>query len=166
MKIEDNFLDQEKFDELQILMMGKDFAWYYNDTIDYKRQKDKFQFTHMFYDEAAPRSSFINQINSIFEIIDPISLIRIKANLLTRTSNIVENAFHTDKSILPEEKLKHLTTSIFYMNTNNGYTEFESGERVESVANRMIVFPANLKHRGTSCTDEKIRIVINFNYFK
>ena len=57
------------------------------------------------------------------------------------------------------------TTSIFYMNTNNGYTEFENGAKVESVENRMVVFPAEMKHRGTSCTDKKIRVVINFNYF-
>ena len=64
------------------------------------------------------------------------------------------------------EKLKQWTTAIFYINTNNGYTEFEDGTRVESVANRIVNFPANLKHRGTRCTDQKIRIVINFNYFK
>ena len=52
------------------------------------------------------------------------------------------------------------------MNTNDGYTEFEDGTKVESVANRLVTFPANLKHTGTSCTDEKTRIVINFNYFK
>ena len=50
------------------------------------------------------------------------------------------------------------------MNTNNGYTEFENGVKIESVANRLITFPAGMKHRGTSCTDKKIRVVINFNY--
>ena len=65
-----------------------------------------------------------------------------------------------------EEKLKQLTTSIFYVNTNNGYTKFEDGTKVESVANRMVIFPSNMKHIGTSCTDEKTRVVINFNYFK
>ena len=50
------------------------------------------------------------------------------------------------------------------MNTNNGYTEFENGTTVESEENRMVVFPAEMKHRGTSCTDKKIRVVINFNY--
>ena len=69
-------------------------------------------------------------------------------------------------SNMSEEKLKQWTTSIFYVNTNNGYTEFEDGTKIESVANRMVTFPTNLKHRGTSCTDEKIRVVINFNYFK
>ena len=116
----------------------------------------------------------------ILDKINPISLWRIKANLLTKTSNIVENAYHHDissfddenrKTIFPE-KLKQLTTSIFYVNTNNGYTEFQDGRiamentKIKSVANRLVTFPASLKHRGTSCTDEKIRVVINFDYFK
>ena len=45
-------------------------------------------------------------------------------------------------------------------------TIFEDGKKVESVANRMLTFPANMKHTGTSCTDEKTRVVINFNYNK
>jgi len=95
--------------------------------------------------------------------IDPIKLWRIKANLLTRTSNIIENEFHQDAG--KHEKLsKQWTTAIFYMNTNNGYTEFEDGTKVESVANRIVIFPTNTKHRGTSCTDERTRVVINFNY--
>ena len=61
--------------------------------------------------------------------------------------------------------LKQSTTSIFYMNTNNGYTKFEDGTKIESVANRLVSFPSNMKHKGSSCTDEKIRVVINFNYF-
>ena len=65
-----------------------------------------------------------------------------------------------------KEKLKQLTTAIFYANTNNGYTKFENGLIVESVANRMVFFSADMKHTGTSCTDEKTRVVINFNYFK
>ena len=52
------------------------------------------------------------------------------------------------------------------MNTNNGYTKFEDGTKVESVANRLVTFPASMMHTGTSCTDKKIRIVINFNYME
>ena len=93
---------------------------------------------------------------------------RIKANLLTRTSTIVENEFHTDIGTLVKkpEKLAQWTTSILYINTNNGYTKFEDGTKVESVANRLLTFPANMKHAGTSCTNERVRVVINFNYFK
>ena len=166
MKIEDNYIDQEKFDELQNLMLGSDFSWYYNSYIDYKTEKEKeFQFTHTFYKKHVSTSSFLEKLNPIVDIIKPIVIWRIKANLLTRTPNIVENAFHVDMH-MSEEKIKQWTTSIFYINTNNGHTKFEDGSIVESVANRMVTFPANLKHRGTSCTDEKIRVVINFNYFK
>ena len=166
MKIEDNFLKQEKFDKLQKLMGEPSlFPWFYNEIIVFEDDVDKFQFIHVFYDKYMPLSSCSNELDSIINIIQPLTIYRIKANLLTRTSNIIENQFHVDIGI-SEEKLKQLTTAIFYVNTNNGYTKFEDGTKVESVANRMVTFPSNLKHRGTSCTDEKTRVVINFNYFK
>jgi hypothetical protein len=166
MKIEDNFLRKKEFNKLQTIMMGGDYAWFYSSTIDSNEDVDKFQFTHMFYLDYAPKSVFCEKLYPIFNKIQAVSIFRIKANLLTRTPNIVENEFHVDINDIPEEKLKQLTTSIFYINTNNGYTKFEDGTKVESVANRMVTFPANMKHTGTSCTDEKIRVVINFNYFK
>ena len=173
MWIEDDFLDQKEFDKLQDLMLSPDFAWYYNPTIDFENTLgDKFQFIHFFYKAFTPTSSNIKIINPVLAKIDAVSLWRIKANLLTKTSNIIENEFHVDMDMMSEEKQKQWTTSIFYINTNNGYTEFQDGRiamentKVESVANRMVTFPANLKHYGTSCTDEKTRVVINFNYFK
>ena len=166
MKIEDNFLDQKDFEELQKFLMGNMFPWYYNSIIDFYEDEDKYQFIHVFYDNYAPTSSVIENINPILAKVGPLSIWRIKANLLTKTSNIVENSFHIDNNFLSKEKLKQWTTSIFYVNTNNGYTEFDDGKNVESIANRLVTFPANMKHTGTSCTDEKTRVVINFNYFK
>ena len=167
MKIEDDFLSQKEFDLLQTFIMGETFAWFYKPTIDYQddvNDVNKFQFVHMFYFDFAACSPFLEKLQSILEIINPVSLLRIKANLLTKTPNIIENEFHVD-TLLPEEKLKQWVTSIFYVNTNNGYTKFEDGTKVESVANRLVTFPSNMKHTGTSCTDEKTRVVINFNYF-
>ena len=57
-------------------------------------------------------------------------------------------------------------TGIYYVNSNDGYTEFkESGTKVESVANRMVTFPSQTLHSGTSCTNATRRIAINFVYF-
>ena len=164
MKIEDNFLDQEEFIKLQTFMMDGGFAWHYNDGIDDERILNKFQFIHMFYSCSMPVSPFLEKMQPIFDKIQSISLFRIKANLLTKTPTIVENEFHVDIDKMPEERLKQWTNSILYMNTNNGYTKFEDGTKVESVANRMVTFPADTKHTGTSCTDERTRVVINFNY--
>ena len=58
-----------------------------------------------------------------------------------------------------------MTTAIYYLNTNNGFTKFENGDKVNSVANRIVIFDSNLKHTGTSCTDSYARLLINFNYF-
>ena len=166
MKIEDNFLKQEDFDKIQKLMMEPSpFPWFYADRIVFEDDVDKFQFIHAFYDNHMPMSPFSNELDSIINIIQPFSIVKIRAKLLTRTPEIVESTFHVDIPLL-EENLKQWTTSIFYINTNNGYTKFEDGTIVESVANRMLSFPANMKHCGTSCTNERRRIVINFNYFE
>ena len=166
MKIEDDFLKQEDFDKIQKLMdEPSPFPWFYADRIVFEDDVDKFQFIHAFYDNHMPMSPFSNELDSIINIIQPFSIVKIRAKLLTRTPEIVESTFHVDIP-LSEENLKQWTTSIFYINTNNGYTKFEDGTIVESVANRMLSFPANMKHCGTSCTDERRRIVINFNYFE
>ena len=52
------------------------------------------------------------------------------------------------------------------MNTNNGYTTFKDGTKVDSVANRMIIFDSELDHTGTTCTDQKSRVIINFNFLE
>ena len=57
-----------------------------------------------------------------------------------------------------------MTTVAFYVNTNNGYTEFQIGAKVKSVANRAAIFDSNLVHGGHTATDQKTRVMINFNY--
>ena len=167
----DNFLNPDDFLDIQKIMLGEECPWYYMENIDTLDDVDKFQFIHAFYDNHMPMSPFTNELDSIINIIQPFSIVKIRAKLLTRTPEIVETSFHVDLP-LPEEKLRQWTTSIFYVNTNDGYTEFQDGRiementKVKSVANRMVSFPANLRHRGTSCTNERKRVVINFNYFK
>ena len=59
----------------------------------------------------------------------------------------------------------NMMTAIYYVNSNNGYTEFEDGTKVDSVRNRLVTFPSSMKHRGVSQTDTRTRMVINFNWF-
>ena len=173
-KIEDNFLNQSEFHSIQEIMMGSAFPWFYSDGI-VTAVDGKFQFTHLFYQDSyqfcqhsGPQSENLKMLMPVINALPILTAWRIKANLLTRTSTIVENEFHTDIGTLVKkpEKLAQWTTSILYINTNNGYTKFEDGTKVESVANRLLTFPANMKHAGTSCTNERVRVVINFNYFK
>ena len=70
--------------------------------------------------------------------------------------------FHTDYEDKRKDKM---TTSILYMNTNNGGTKFEDGTFVNSLANRMVTFDCLTKHAPVSCTDKDRRIVVNINYY-
>ena len=171
-KIVNNLLEVELFEDLVWHMMGAEFPWYYCPHIDYEGENfglTNFQFEHWFYFTSYDHkvSAQLDLMHPIIEYIDPIALWRIKANLLTNTSEVFENSYHIDIGNLKDEptKLSQWTTSIYYLNTNNGYTKFEDGTIVESVANRLVTFPANLMHTGTTCSDEKTRVVINFDYF-
>ena len=166
MKIVDNFLSEHEFNEIEFMMMGHAFEWYYSDGQNYEHEDDLFMFNHLFH---KPGTKFGDQYigsakNSChYHLIEPClkkfgskDVRRIKANLTPRQSDPVCSGFHIDYS--------NITTAIYYLNTNNGYTEFGTGEKVESVANRAVIFDSNLEHQGVGCTDQKRRVVINFNY--
>ena len=167
-EIKDNFLDEYEFDKLEKVMMYPYLPWYYQDRIVSEDEDGyQFMFCHLFYQTPQGASSdyMLPHLESTIDIVSPLSLYRIKANLLTRTKTIVKNTMHQDMHGMSDRVKKQWTTGLFYMNTNNGYTEFKDGTIVESVANRFCSFPADTFHRGTSCTDQNIRVVINFNYF-
>jgi hypothetical protein len=87
------------------------------------------------------------------------SIVKIKANLMMKTTSQQVFKFHKD---CPWDF--KWWTAIFYVNTNDGKTIFEKGQEIESRENRLILFDGRLKHAGTTSTDSKRRILINFNY--
>ena len=172
-KIIENFLPREHFDTLRDMIAGETFPWYFNKTksagkeMNENEDSSPGQFFHIVYAAPAPTSQFFEPYFwPIMEQLGFSLIARIKANLNHRLPYAFTSDFHVD--IAPEQKntMHQMTTSILYVNTNNGYTEFEeSGRRVESVANRLVTFPANTVHRGITQTDTQVRILINFNYF-
>lgn len=157
MKIYDNFLDKEVFLKINKKLMGEDFFWNYSNGIDYDNQPDLFQFCHVFYDYNNPIIRPVLQ--KIKFIKKDINFLRVKCNLNPKTSEHIQlGEYHND--------IKNVTTAIYYVNTNNGYTSFENGETIKSIENRLVIFDSNIKHVGFSCTDKKIRLVININFEK
>lgn len=151
----DNFLDYSDFKKLEEQVMGFLFPWNYYEGIVLP-DDGKYQFTHCFYNEYEPRSQYWPLVQPVFKSLGACSILRCKANLLHRTSEIQVNDFHTD--------YPNCITAILYMSTNNGYTIFRDGTKIDSVSNRLVVFDSNLEHAGTTCTDLNRRVVINFNY--
>ena len=157
MKIIDNFLPEEEFKSIQSLMMGGQFNWFYAEGLSY-RDDESYQMVHMFFQpEVGSNSEYLPMWSNFMTKVEAKKCARIKANMTFKTSEPEPSLYHTD--------FEDMKTAIFYINTNNGYTEFENGVRVNSVANRVCIFNSNLNHRGVTHTEgDQQRIVVNFNY--
>jgi hypothetical protein len=161
-EIIDNFLEKEDFENIKNLIMGPNFPWYYRDGVVEKEndKKNKFQFSHLFYTNNSPTSTLLNELSPILLKINAISLLHVKANLNPRLDILFEHGFHTDYT----DPILNQRTAVFYLNTNNGYTLFEDGTKIESVENRLVSFKTSIPHTGSTCTDANRRVLINFNY--
>ena len=170
-QIIDNFLPEEEFNNIYNLLMGTGMLWNYSDAVDYEGDdEDRFKFAHTFFHSPQGFISPLSDVVKPFvkELKSEI-LIGIRANLTFKAKNNNENRFHYDHSYagasLSDGTLISYT-AIYYVNTNNGYTLFEDGNfKVDSVANRMVIFDSSKLHKAIDCTDEKTRVLINFNYF-
>ena len=168
-KVFDDFLSEDEFFKLNSQITSFSFPWYVTSVINDGANDDKLscnekhnmQLVHIFYRDLCPQSESINFLFPLIEIIKPKSLISIKANLNFKSTDIIEHGFHNDWSFSKETKHK---TGIFYLNTNNGYTKFSDGTKVESIQKRLLLFDPSKTHNSTSCTDAKVRVNINFNY--
>ncbi len=167
MIIKDKFLLPEVFEPIFKIMTSSNFSWFYqkSQTIN-KEKKDDPYFSHIFYGDNTPRSNHYEDVISpiLFTLSNVKSLLFVRANLYLKKDKVYSSCFHTDDCD-DVNKYNH-KTAIFYINKNDGYTEFESGEKVESLSNRLLIFDASLKHRAVSQVTEDRRIVININYIE
>ena len=160
----DNFLSDNDFKVVQENLLYR-ITWKYEEFVDYQNEEgDNFQFTHSFFKNNQIDSQHINLIKPILDKLRVKEYFRIKANLQTKTHKIQTNNFHTD--ITGNWGVIPYTTSIFYVNSNDGYTVFEDGTKVNSVANRICIFPHWMKHSGTTCTNANRRIALNLNFVR
>ena len=168
-KIIDDLLDNNSFQELNLTLLPSTedarLPWYFGSIITGENIDDlkNHQFTYVFY-KGYPEF-FLDQN---YPLIDPIlrkipdlyQLVRIKANLQLHSEEKYISGWHWDDSI-KQTPVKNAFVGIFYLNTNNGYTELDDGTRVDCVANRLLLFPNEMKHRGVSTNATRIKSVIN-----
>ena len=151
-------------------MTSSGFQWFYNHSVEFDSSNYggydlNYYFTHMFMVSRGHDDKYIHSTSDWFDILTPIigvlkpkSLIRVKGNMYPSTPKIIHHKNHVD--LTHEHK-----GAIFYVNTNNGVTALEDGTEIESIENRLLLFDSSKKHNSTSCTDAKVRVNINFNYF-
>ena len=174
MKVIDDFLKPNDAFGLAQHVNNVEFPWYFNPYINYPQdsgeesKKQEFQFVHNIYvlnrGILDSNNQFANNVLKSFQNSEMgvTSFIRVKANLTTQTKKPYQADYHEDLDIFTEAGLSY-KTAIYYVNTNNGYTKFENGGKVECVRNRLVIFDGKERHTSVSCTDDKRKNVINFN---
>ena len=165
--IKDNFLPIREFEQMHSELMAWNFPWYTSKVVNDNDQNvgNNMQFTHLFYERYSPVDDTINILHPVLRIIQPISIFKIKANIMPNQGKVIEHGYHHDVTDSEFHPIKdHMKTSILYMNTNNGFTKFEDGTIIEAGANRFVTFPNHTEHTGTTTSDSDYRLVINFNY--
>ena len=165
MEVVGDFLDIDDFTHLKNTMEGLYFPWFWNPrTTAYDNTP---QLIHNFIFKGKVNSPHLNLLeeSKLFEKLGSTYIARCKANLNYKTIENNVGSFHTDFFYDSGDSMEGITTSILYINTNNGGTQFSDGTRVKSVANRLVKFDCSQEHASVSCTDEDRRILININYF-
>ena len=155
MKIIDNFLETTEFNNINKTFHLSNFPWYF---MPFKVHEgdDNYQFYHLFIAKGKVLSKHFDILHPVLKKLGVKEIIRIKANLTLKQKEHIKSDMHID--------FKDCKTAIFYLNTNNGYTLFDKGDKIHSQENRIVEFDSNLKHCAVDHTDTKYRIVINFNY--
>jgi hypothetical protein len=160
----DNFLEEQDFRQVREIFLGTELPWYYYDFKVSEQESSRnvlceSQMVHLFYNHFTP-SQYYPVVAPIVRGLNAVSLIKVKANMTPAWSSIERFDSHVDNSFNAAK------TAVFYVNSNDGYTEFvETGDRVESVENRIVIFPSNTSHLGTTHTNAKTRVVVNINFF-
>jgi hypothetical protein len=169
MKVVDNVLSESDFKIIKDYFTGSMIVPYYlTDTLESPPKEsylDCFQFVHMSIAESNTLyQESLNILTPLLRVLNPYTVIRLKVNITHKTSKVIENGLHTDEAEDRVPKDTKVKSSIFYLNSNDGYTSFETGERIESVENRLLLFDAMKKHAGSTCTNAQYRAVVNCVY--
>ena len=157
-KIVDNFLDKKYFEELQKLISGVEFSWFFQKSVN-NNQEDKdlyFYLTHLLYSDEKPNSNFLPAFQPLLDKIGYKKLIRVKANLYPRTEKFQVNAPHVDFTF--ENK-----GFLFYFNTCDSKTVLQDCH-IDCIENRGVYFDPTKPHSSSSCTNVKARFSLNVNY--
>ena len=160
LKVVENFLSSQNYNALYSAFTSEYFPWYYN---NYKRDEDNnklfhYQLTHVFFKHNKINSTYFTILESLLKKLKLKALKKVKANLNPINDKLVEFGEHKDAA-----KESQYMSMIYYLNTNNGYTLFENGEKVGSVENQLITFDGLLKHCSVAQTDENLRVNINID---
>lgn len=157
----DNFLPNKYINELYSKVGSPNFCgWSFCDKVSDQNddiELDNYYLIHRVYENFVPASFLFDELRGIFSNLKIKSILRARFLLYPYVGKFVRHNPHIDFDY-PHK------AAVLYMNTNNGFTEFSDGTRVESIRNRVVIFDGSTLHNSTTCTDRQSRIVFAVNY--
>jgi uncharacterized LabA/DUF88 family protein len=164
MKVINNILFKDYFNELKEIVYSNNFAWFYQKKTTHYEDDNNFMFGHTLFDNNKINSDFYNKFESIKYFISNYQtvnkIIRMKLNLYTNQGKQIEHKAHydwIDKNGQPEQ---NTYIAIINFSTCNGSTVIED-KKIPSKENEMILFSNDKKHYGITQNDTDLRIVLN-----
>jgi len=164
MQIIDNYLEPTMYKNISDFLKSNKTNWFLSsfDTQNFTNNKNGF-FEHFFYDNNQPSCpKFFDLILPILKKLKVTAPIKVRANLSLRDIDTVESGWHMDGYH------SAATTGILYFTSCNGKTVVKTKDGdvfVDSVENRMLLFPQKTEHKIVYQTDVHERYLINFNFF-
>jgi hypothetical protein len=164
-KVIDNFLDEEYFDKLVTLFTDNRapsgnviMLWTLCTSVTTEGAEDNiFYMASVHYNNNAPTTPLYKEFIPLLEKLEAKCLIRIKANLYPNTHKLHEHPMHIDY------EFSH-SGAVLSLNTCDGYTKLKDGTKIDSVANRVLLFDPSEEHCSTTTTNDYARFTININY--
>lgn len=172
-KIIDNFLPEENFKKIyNYIVFNIQFPLTIDNGVGYGPSNKGYneQLENDFRNWYAAHISYINDvpISNSYDTIAPIlapafnqlefkSLLRVKTNFYPYTHEIFEHCQHIDYGF-------PCFAAVFSLNTCNGFTRLSDGTKIDSIANRIVIFDGNTLHNSSTTSDAKGRWNINLNY--
>ena len=169
----DNYLTQSYHKEIQDLLTGSDFPWYYNNNITNTNGEtntnNEYGFTHTFYKDSCFRdthyATFIKpMLLNLKDTVNCDYILRSRADMVMWSLEDFIYPPHIDFDYSN-------VATILYINDTDGDTIIynqkhpsEIKERVSPKANRLVIFDGGVLHTGSSPTKHKNRILINSNF--
>lgn len=163
----DNFLDYEDFTYLFDIVKEIHYRMSHLAPLKTKPEPNNHMLLgHLLYDFFEPKSQYFDQFGErFFSKLDSLgdefsvkAIIRSKINCYPQTADNVIHFWHCDTNYSHKGALLNF-------NDCDGYTEILGYGKIQSKANRLILFDPSVPHRSSSCTDQSFRLNVLINYF-
>tara|TARA_E500000331_G_scaffold106201_1_gene102910 strand:- start:21189 stop:21680 length:492 start_codon:yes stop_codon:yes gene_type:complete len=162
MQVTEDFLQEEYYDHLNEIITSTQFPWMFQKRVanieeDPEEDLNHYYFVHSLFFQNKIESPLYDDFLYLFQSLNVQFLHRARVLMFVNQGEQYIHDRHVDHTT-------NCKTALIYMNTNDGFTDFETGERVESVKNRLLLFDGSIPHSSSTPTNTKERLLLSVTY--